>query len=122
MRKKSLQGCKMSTALVDDVAEKARWLVQRESRGPGDLEGAMRRLETRYGIPYGVLWSLRYRRPADIWGSALVAIYAAHDDMHGRQLAALRHEQAITDAKTRIGSYLARAAAAVAGSKGDLTT
>ena len=33
-----------------------------KARGPGDTENAMRRVEREYGIDYGFLWSLRYRR------------------------------------------------------------
>jgi hypothetical protein len=60
------------SAFVEEAAEKASWLVRREMRGTGDLHNAMRRIETRFGIPYGALWSLRYRRPGDM----LVSIYA----------------------------------------------
>lgn len=33
-----------------------------KARGPGDTENAMRRIEREYGVDYGFLWSLRYRR------------------------------------------------------------
>lgn len=33
-----------------------------KARGPGDTENAMRQIECEYGIDYGFLWSLRYRR------------------------------------------------------------
>jgi hypothetical protein len=33
-----------------------------KARGPGDTENAMRQIEREYGIDYGFLWSLRYRR------------------------------------------------------------
>jgi hypothetical protein len=33
-----------------------------KARGPGDLDNAMRRVEREYGVEYGMLWSLRYRR------------------------------------------------------------
>lgn len=54
---------------MSDVAvasEIARRLVQAESRGPGDTENAMRRISSRWGVPFTFLWSLRYRPPADI--------------------------------------------------------
>lgn len=61
-------------AIVDSAANMARDLVQREARGPGDLENAMRRIEARYGVPYATLWSLRYRKPKDIMASALLTL------------------------------------------------
>ncbi len=42
--------------MTETAATARSWaneLLRRESRGPGDMENAMRRLETRYGIPYG---------------------------------------------------------------------
>lgn len=101
------------SAFVDDAATKARWLVQREVRGPGDLDNAMRRVEARYGVSFSTLWSLRYRRPKDIFTSAYIAILNAYEAECERQRKLLEHEQAITKAKTGVSAHLARAASAL---------
>jgi hypothetical protein len=62
--KSPLQDLQKSEA--ERAADWARILVQREARGPGDMPNAMDRLEHRYGLPSGLLWKLRYRRPKDI--------------------------------------------------------
>ena len=106
---------------VDDAADSVSWLIRRESRGPRDLENAMRRLEARYGIPYAVLWSLRYRKPKDILVSVYARIKDAHEAEINRQRSLLEHEQSITKAKTKIGAFLNRAANSLASEKdGDL--
>lgn len=115
MCKKFLPRSPMSTAFVDEAADKAKWLVHREMRGPGDLENAMRRVETRYGIPFGALWALRYRKPKDIMTSVYVGIVAAHDAECDRQMKLLEHERTITKAKTGIAARLVRAADALLG-------
>lgn len=43
------------------AVEWARFLNQREARGPGDLDNARARIEARYGLPAQVLWRLRYK-------------------------------------------------------------
>jgi hypothetical protein len=57
-------GQRMSdAAYVDEAADWARRLTQAEARGPGDIENAWRRLETRYGVSFHTWWALRYRKP-----------------------------------------------------------
>lgn len=76
----------MTVAAARDMASA---LVQREARGPGDLDNAMRRIEQRYGVPYGLLWSLRYRPPKDIVAGAwqtLTNAYRAECERHARRL------------------------------------
>ena len=54
---------------MNGVADAQRWaneLVKNESRGPGDTENAMRRLESRFGISWRTFWSLRYRAPTEV--------------------------------------------------------
>ena len=96
MRKKSLRGEQVNA--VPQAAEWSKALVQREARGSGDTENAMRRLEQRYGIPWRTFWSLRYRKPrsicADIWLS-LRAAYLAECERQARKL---EHEIEITRA------------------------
>lgn len=106
-----------SVGFVEDAAQKMRWLQHREMRGPGDLEGAMHRIECRYGIPYGVQWSLRYRKPRDMMVSIYAAIVTAHDAEHDRQMKLLEHERAITKATSGFAARLVRAADALVGEK-----
>lgn len=40
---------------VQEATRKANWLIGRESRGPGDLPNALRRLEAKHGISAGAL-------------------------------------------------------------------
>jgi hypothetical protein len=57
------EASKMSdTAYLDQAANWSKDLTRMKSRGPGDTENAMRQIEREYGIEYGFLWSLRYRR------------------------------------------------------------
>ena len=49
-------------AYLDQAATWSKDLTRMKARGPGDTENAMRRIEREYGIDYGFLWSLRYRR------------------------------------------------------------
>ncbi len=98
MRQKKLDGTKMSNADVDIARNMASELVQRESRGPGDLENAMRRIEQKYGIPYSMLWRLRYRQPADILCGIYRRIQAAYRDQCARQITKLEHDIAVTKA------------------------
>lgn len=114
MCKKTLREEQMTSA-VSEARDWAKWLVQRESRGPGDLENAMRRIEARYGIPFSTLWSLRYRPPKDIFVSTFERLHAAYVAENERHQRLLKHEQEITKAKSRIASALVRAASALAG-------
>lgn len=74
---------------VDQAASWANAIVLRECRGPGDLPNAMDRIARRYGVPKGVLWSLRYRKPSDISASAYLKLRLAHHaeiERHARRL------------------------------------
>lgn len=81
---------------VKDAQEWAAELVHHESRGNGDTENAMRRLETSYGIPWRTFWNLRYRPPVSIDGDILVALYAARRSMQERLMRKLKHDLEIT--------------------------
>ena len=74
----------------------ANELVRRESRGPGDMENAMRRLEYRYGIPWRMFWSLRYRPPTDVMHGVWERLKAAYYAECQRQTRLLQHELEIT--------------------------
>lgn len=69
----------MSVAYVDEARRMAGDLIARESRGSGDLENAMRRIESRYGIPYGFLWGLRYRPPKDLLMGLFLRLQSAYE-------------------------------------------
>lgn len=86
---------------MSSVAEAQSWakaLVTHESRGPGDLDGAMHRLESRYGIPWRTFWALRYRPPKQIGADVWKRIRQAHQYERQRQLRLLEHETEITAA------------------------
>ena len=96
VRKKRLRGEE-----VDRVLEAQDWskaLVQREARGSGDTENAMRRLEQRYGIPWRTFWSLRYRVPKTLCVNVWFQIRAAYLAECERQARKLQHEIEITKA------------------------
>lgn len=84
------------TAYVDQAASWARWLTNREARGPGDMENAWRRLATRYGVDWRVFWALRYRKPRGIETSIYARLCAAYQAECERQMRKLRHELEIT--------------------------
>lgn len=77
---------------VDAATDLVRTMVQRESRGPGDLDGAMSRIEQRYGIPFWSLWHLRKGKAKSVEASLLARIRAAYLDMCHRQASNLLHE------------------------------
>lgn len=57
------KGLPMSdAAYLDQAAAWSKDLTRMKSRGAGDIENAMRQIERQYGVDYGFLWSLRYRR------------------------------------------------------------
>ena len=115
MCEKSLRSKQMSSAFVEEAQDWARRLVQSESRGPGDVDNAMRRLETRYGLPYALLYNLRYRPPRDILVSHFARLQAAYLAECERQQRLFAHERRITEAKSALGKVLVRAATFVAG-------
>lgn len=89
----------MSDVFVSNAQEWANELVRRESRGPGDYENAMRRLESRYGIPWQTFWRLRHGRLKDVYVSIYVRLQAAYQAECERQMRLLAHEIEIAKAK-----------------------
>src|ERR1700730_7963512 len=90
----------MSDAAYLDQAQ--RWskdLTRMKSRGPGDTENAMRLIEREYGIDYGFLWSLRYRRDRlrTISISVYESIATAYRSECERQMRKLKNEIVITE-------------------------
>lgn len=106
-----------NVALVEHAAEMARSLIQREARGPGDTDNAMRRVADEYGVPYTDLWKLRYRKPKRIYADVLLALANAFEAQREAQLKRLEHERAITKVKGRLSSYLVAASDALARTK-----
>jgi hypothetical protein len=104
-------------AYLDQAAVWSKDLTRMKARGPGDTENAMRRVEREYGIEYGFLWSLRYRRDRlrTISISAYESIRAAYREECARQLRKLKHEITITEAITGPDSNAVRAAKALVG-------
>ena len=103
----------MSTAVA---SEYVRRMVARESRGPGDTDGAMQRLEARYGIGFWQLSHLRGGRAKSIEVTLFARIKAAYLDYCERQVRALEHEIAVEKAMHEDDSIadLEREAAALA--------
>ena len=102
-----------ASAYVDRAATMAEAMVRRETRGPGDTENAMRRLATRYGIPHGTFWSLKYRRPKDMLVSVFAKLSEAYDAECIRQQRLLDHERSIAAAAGRPVGLVARASLGV---------
>lgn len=67
-----------ASACVEQASKWASGLVRSESRGPGDLDNAMRRIGRKHGISYAILWALRYRQPKDIPASVFFALRGAY--------------------------------------------
>lgn len=63
---------------VDTAADLIGQMVEVETRGNGDIEPAMRRIETKYGVDYWLLWKLKYRKPKDIWLKEWLAVVDAY--------------------------------------------
>lgn len=107
---------------MSGVADARHWaneLVRRESRGSGDLENAMRRLESKYGIPWRIFWSLRFRPPTDVMVGIYLQLAAAYQAECERQQRLLDHEREITQAKVMAFAQLGGARGDVDRKKGD---
>jgi hypothetical protein len=83
---------------VEAATDYVRTMVQRESRGPGDLDNAMQRLEQRYGLPFWTLWHLRKGKAKTVETSLYARIRGAYLDMCQKQVGSLLHEIAMETA------------------------
>lgn len=95
MSQKSFEDEKVTTGTL----EMHRAMVAREARGPGDIENAMRRIESRYGLEFWTQWGWRYRPPTEIKDRSLIErVRQAYLDMMvrsvRRDLQALKAEEA----------------------------
>lgn len=106
-----------ASTYVEEAADKASWMVNREVRGPGDVDNAMRRLESRLGISYATFWALRYKRPKSIGTEIFVRICEAFEMERAMQRKRFNEEDSRTHPKTWFGEVIARASRAVAGSE-----
>jgi hypothetical protein len=112
------KGLPMSdTAYLDQAAVWSKDLTRMKSRGAGDIENAMRQIEREYGIEYGFLWSLRYRRDRlrTISISVYEGIRAAYRAECERQMRKLEHEIVKTEQIAGPDSTAVRAAKALVG-------
>lgn len=116
MCKKSLQGEPMSNqAHVETAIGISKWLTRREASGPGDMENAWHRLGVRYGLPWRLFWSLRYRPPREIASHLYARLQAAYEAERQRQMRKLQHEITITEQVAGPDSNSVRAAKALVG-------
>ncbi len=95
LRKSNNEVHGMSTAVA---TEYVRRMVARESRGPGDTDGAMARLEARYGIGFWQLSHLRGGRAKTVDVGLFARVRAAYLDYCERQIRLLEHEIAVEKA------------------------
>lgn len=86
---------------VDAAVDYANRMIEREIRGPGDTENAMRRIEAKTGVGYWTLWGLRYRRRElkTISADQFSRIQSAYHATCEQQLRALQHDLAVEKAK-----------------------
>jgi hypothetical protein len=102
-------------AYLDQATMWSKELTRMKARGPGDTENAMRRIEREYGIDYGFLWSLRYRRERlrIISISVYESIRAAYRAECERQMRKLTNEIARTEQVAGPNSHSVRSAKAL---------
>ena len=100
-------GCRETEQQVQKVMSSAelatgyvRQMVERETRGWGDQETAMGRLEARYGIPFWSLNNIRTGRAKTVEAGLFARIRGAYLDLCERQVAKLQHEIAVEKALT----------------------
>ena len=98
---------------VDEAKSWADKMVARESRGPGDTDNAMRRLQYKYGVSFNDLWRLRYRPPKRIWTDVYERIRQAYEAQRQEQIRRLKHEIAITEKITGADNASVHAAKAL---------
>lgn len=102
-------------AFLDQAAAWSKDLTRMKARGPGDIENAMRQIERQYGVDYGFLWSLRYRRDRlrIISISVYESIRAAYRAECAAQMRKLEHDLKRTEEIAGPDSSAVRAAKAL---------
>lgn len=104
-------------AYLDQAAVWSKDLTRMKARGPGDTENAMRQIERQYGVDYGFLWSLRYRRERlrTISISVYESIRAAYRAECAAQMRKLKNEITRTEEIAGPDSHAVRKAKALVG-------
>ena len=104
-------------AYLDQAAAWSKDLTRMKARGPGDTENAMRQIERQYGVDYGFLWSLRYRRERlrTISISVYESIRAAYRAECAAQMRKLANDIERTEEITGPDNNAVRAAKAILG-------
>lgn len=72
-----------------------RRMIEYETRGWGDMDNALDRLEVRYALPRWTLNNLRTGRAKSVEAGLFARIRAAYLDLCERQIEKLQHEIAI---------------------------
>lgn len=83
---------------VEAASNYASRLLDMEQRGSSDTEGALYRLEQRYGLSPNQITHLRSRRAKSCDVSLFARLRAAYLDLCERQVSKLQHEIAIEKA------------------------
>jgi len=86
----------MST--TDVAGDYARRMIEHETRGWGDQNNAMSRLEARYGLPFWSLLNLKSGRAKTVEAGLFGRIRAAYLDVCEKQVSKLQHEITIEKA------------------------
>lgn len=94
--------CRESKHQVHDTMSSAqtatgyvRRMIEYETRGWGDMDNALSRLEVRYALPRWTLNNLRTGRAKSVEAGVFARIRAAYLDLCERQVEKLQHEIAI---------------------------
>jgi hypothetical protein len=103
-------------AYLDQAAVWSKELTRMKAKG-SDTENAMRQVAREYGIEYGFLWSIRYRRERlkTISISVYESIRAAYRAECAAQMRKLENELTKTEEITGPDSAAVRAAKALLG-------
>jgi hypothetical protein len=113
----------MSSA--DVASDYVRRMVENETRGWGDTDNALARLEAKYGLSFWTLQNLRTGRAKTVEASLFNRIKAAFVDQCGRHAARLLHEAEMAKAVNpdvdvaAIENQIRALAARLAASKGE---
>lgn len=75
-----------------------RRMVEKETRGRGDQDGALSRIEQRYGLPFWTLQNLRTGRAKTVEAGLFARIRGAYIDLCERQVRQLQHEISVEKA------------------------
>lgn len=81
-----------SVDMAGEASGFVRRMVENETRGWGDMDNALSRLEVRYALPRWTLNNLRTGRAKTVEASLFNRIKAAFVDHCGKQAARLLHE------------------------------